>query len=122
MEHAMTSQAPDAPTPPAVLPEWCAVIEREWEDLRRRALGLDANVALSLARVTTECRTLTAVTAWFQCHGNITLAAKRLGVSRRLLRERLKPWRKDHPQLVPAPVKIDRSRKAGRRGQEGTGG
>jgi hypothetical protein len=117
----MTPQAPDAPTPPAVLPEWRTVIDREWEDLRRRALGLDASVALTLARVNHECGMLTAVTAWFQSHGNITRAAKRLGVSRRLLRERIAPWRKDHPQLVPTPVKIDRSRKAHRRNQESAG-
>lgn len=116
----MTPQAPEALTPPAALPEWRAVIEREWEDLRRRALGLDATAALSLARVNHECGMLTAVTAWFQSHGNITRAAKRLGVSRRLLRERIRLWRKDQPQLVPTPVKIDRPRKAGRRGREST--
>lgn len=117
----MTAQAPDATTPPAVLPEWRAVIEREWEHLRRRALGLDASEALTLARVNQECGMLTAVTAWFQSHGNITRAAKRLGVSRRLLRERIAPWRKDHPQLVPMPVKIECSRKVGRREQESRG-
>lgn len=88
---------------PAHVPSWRAFIEDKWEALRRQALGLDPPPQRKLSQLAEECQVLAAVAAWYESYGNITQAARRMGTSRRALRERLLRWREENPQLPPPP-------------------
>ena len=83
--------------------DWQAELARRWDALVREVFGQEDGTRRKLRDLVDDCALLIVVTAWFASHGNITHAAKRLGASRRALRERIVVWRKDHPDLVPRP-------------------
>ncbi|MCH9688359.1 MAG: helix-turn-helix domain-containing protein [Deltaproteobacteria bacterium] len=89
-----------------------ALLLARWNALGEETFNGDLVDDRRLSDIGRDSELLATVTAWFRTKGNITRAAQRIRSSRRTLRERIKVWRKIHPDFVPAEVKKASGNKA----------
>lgn len=112
----VASPVHDAPGYPPE-PDWRVAIALRWQALGLELVGTSPAPRRKPSEVGRECQALAILAAWFECGGNITHAAARLGTTRRTCRERLVAWCRRNPDFVPAMPDADfLSRQERRRG------
>jgi hypothetical protein len=97
-------------------PDWRAAIALRWMALGLDLLGIGSGPRRKLTELGEECQALAILTAFFECGGNLTHTAARVGVSRRACRVRLAAWSRRNPDFVPPlPKKAPEAGKPRRR-------
>ena len=82
-------------------PDWRAAIALRWQALGLDLLGLGQGLRRTPSELADECQALAILTVFFECRGNLTHTAARIGISRRACRDRLTAWARRNPHFEP---------------------